>query len=125
MWSSRPKRPRRWFLRMLLLAVVLALVIGSALMYAVRLSSVRDIQVQVDSVAAWSSLIRLGLMGAVAGLWRPMVQRLHASNRLHERTMRDLLALRWRVVSWLLILELLIGQNLLGQLVAVFSGIAA
>ena len=33
-----------------------------------------------------------------------------------------LLALRWRIVTWLILIELILGQNLLGQMLAVLQG---
>ena len=31
------------------------------------------------------------------------------------------MALRWRIVGWLLVIELIIGQNLLGRVVGVLA----
>ncbi len=30
--------------------------------------------------------------------------------------------LRWRIVTWLVVIELVLGQNLLGQVLAVLQG---
>lgn len=122
MWSNRAARPRRWFLRMLLLTTVLAIVIGWVLMVVISLSSIEQVEARIDAARAWSSLIRLGLIAGIAALWRPIVQQLHAGKRLPARPVHDWLALRWRVVFWLLLLELFIGQNLLGAGVTLLSG---
>lgn len=115
-------RPRRWLLRMLLLTAVLAIGFGWILMVVISLSSVEQVEARVDIMRNWGSLIRLGFIAATATLWRPVILRLHAGNRLPARPARDWLALRWRVVFWLLVLELLIGQNLLGEWLTLFSG---
>ena len=118
-------RQRRWFIRMTILTIGLALVIGSILMFALQLSTVTTVQNQVTTYGSWLSLFRLALIACVALLWRPIVRLLHASNRVYEIDMHDLLALRWRVIAWLLILELLIGQNLFPRLIAALSGAAS
>lgn len=114
MWRSRAVRPRRWLLRMLLLTAVLAIGLGWSLMVVISLSTIEHVEARVDDVGDWASLVRLSLIAGIAALWRPIVLHLHAGNRLPERPVRDWLALRWRVVFWLLLLELFIGQNLLG-----------
>ena len=121
MWRSRAARPRRWLLRMLLLTGVLAMGLGWILMVVISLSSIEQAEARVDDVREWASLVRLGLITGIAALWRPIVLRLHAGNRLLARPVRDWLALRWRIVFWLLMLELFIGQNLLGVSLALLS----
>ena len=99
---------------MLVLTAALAIGLGWILMVVISLSSIEQVEARVDDARDWASLIRLGLIAVIAALWRPIVQRLHGGNRLPTRPVRDWLALRWRVVFWLLLLELFIGQNLLG-----------
>ena len=118
-------RQRRWFVRMTILAIVLALVIGSILMFAVQLSSITVVHGQVNTYGAWLGILRLAFIACVALLWRPVVRQLHAGNRIYEIRMHELLALRWRVIAWLLILELLIGQNLVPRLIAALTGPAS
>jgi hypothetical protein len=77
-------RQRRWFVRMTLLTMVLALVIGSMLMFAVELSSVTIVEGQVKSYGAWLSIFRFSFIACVALLWRPIIRRLHAGNRIYE-----------------------------------------
>ena len=125
MSSHRSLRQRRWFVRMTILTIGLTLVIGSILMFAVQLSSVTTVQNQVTTYGSWLSILRLAFILCIALLWRPIVQLLHAANRIYEIGMHDLLALRWRVIAWLLILELLIGQNLLPRLIVALTGAAS
>ena len=125
MSNHRSMRQRRWFLRMTLLTIVLALVIGSILMFAVQLSSITVVQGQVNTYGAWLGILRLAFIACVALLWRPVVRQLHAGNRIYQIRMHELLALHWRVIAWLLILELLIGQNLVPRLIAALIGTAS
>jgi hypothetical protein len=106
---------------LLLLAVLSAIAIGFVLLFAVRVSSITSVEAQVDRAASLAGLMRLSIIGLVVVLWRPVVTRLHAADRLYGRPARDWLALRWRVVAWMLLLELLIGRNLVGQLIAMFA----
>ena len=125
MSNHRRMRQRRWFMRMTILTIGLAFIIGSILMFALQLSSVTLVQNQVNTYGSWLSLFRLALIACVALLWRPIVRQLHAGNRIYEIRMHELLALRWRVIAWLLILELLIGQNFIPRLIAALSGTAS
>lgn len=125
MSNHRTLRQRRWLLHMTVLAIVLALIIGSILMYAVQLSSISAVHGQVNTYGAWLGILRLALIACVALLWKPVVRQLLAGNRIYEIRMHELLALRWRVIAWLLILELLIGQNLVPRLIATLTGTAS
>jgi hypothetical protein len=118
-------RQRRCFLRMTLLAIVLALIIGSILMYAVQLSSITAVHGQVNTYGAWLGILRLVFIACVALLWGPIVRQLRAGNRIYGIRMHELLALRWRVIAWLLILELLIGQDLVPRLITTLTGTAS
>ena len=120
MWNNNAPHERRWLYRLLLLAVLLAIAIGSALMFAVSVSSFASVEAQVDRAASLAGLIRLSIISLVAVLWRPVVRRLHAADRLYSQSAHDWLVLRWRVVAWMLLLELLIGRNVVGQLFRVF-----
>lgn len=114
-------RSRRWLLGMLILTAILSVGLGWMLMVVISLSSIAQVEARVDAVRHWGSLVRLGLIAAMAIVWRPVILRLHAGNRLLARPVRDWLALRWRVVFWLLLMELFIGQNLLGEWLMLFS----
>jgi hypothetical protein len=41
---------------------------------------------------------------------------------LDEAQAGNLLAVRWRIVTWLVVIELVLGQNLLGQVLAILQG---
>ena len=125
MSNHRSLRQRRWFVRMTLLAIVLTLIIGSILMFAVQLSSITAVHGQVNTYGTWLGILRLAFIACVAMLWKPVVRRLYAGNWIYGIRLHELLALRWRVIAWLLILELLIGQNLLPRLIAALTGTAS
>ena len=58
----------------------------------------------------------------VAMAWPVLVNRLHRWGRLDEAKATTLQTLRWRIVTWLIVIELVLGQNLLGQVLTMLQG---
>ncbi|MEW8052871.1 MAG: hypothetical protein AB2809_21145 [Candidatus Thiodiazotropha sp.] len=113
---------RRWFLLLTLLAVALALSTGGILWHSVQTSSVSEIQSRINALKPGFTGIRLSLISIVAMTWPFLTSGLHRWGQIDEYQ-RDMLAdLRWRVVTWLVVIELVLGQNLLGQVLAVLQG---
>ena len=113
---------RRWFFLLTLLAFALALVAGGILWHSVETSSVSEIQAQIDSLKRVFTGIRLFLITLVAVAWPFVTNNLYRWGRLDEVQATTMLALRWRIVTWLVVIELVLGQNLLGQILAVLQG---
>jgi len=113
---------RRWFLLLTLLASALALVAGGILWHSVETSSVSEIQTRVDAMKPTFTGIRLFLIALVAVAWPFVTCSLHRWGRIDEVQATTMLALRWRIVTWLVVIEGVVGQNLLGQVLAVLQG---
>jgi len=113
---------QRWFLLLTLLAFVLALVVGGGLWYSVETSSVSEIQTRVDALKPTFTGIRLFLIALVAVAWPFVTSVLHRWGRINEAQATTMLALRWRIVTWLVVIEGVLGQNLLGQVLSVLQG---
>ncbi len=113
---------RRWFFLLSLLAFVLALGTGGILWYSVQTSSVSEMQAQVDSLKPVFTGIRLFLIALVAIAWPFVTNTLHRWGRIDKAQVTAMLAMRWRIVTWLVVIELVLGQNLLGQVLAVLQG---
>lgn len=113
---------RRWFVLLTLLAFGLALGIGVFLWHSVQTSSVVAIQTRIDVVKPVFTAVRLLLIGLVALAWPAMMHALHRGWRVDEAGAARLLSLRWRIVTWLLVIELLLGHNLLGRFLAAWQG---
>lgn len=77
---------------------------------------------QIDRLTPMVSGIRLALIGLLAILWPRLVHLAHSLGRIDQEKRESLLALRWRVVGWLLIIELILGQNLFGRMFAETTG---
>ena len=112
---------RRWFLLFTLLAFALTLGAGGILWYLVETSALSEIQARVDAVKPIFTGIRLFLIALVAVVWPFVTSNLHRWGQIDEVQATTILALRWRIVTWLVVIELVLGQNLLGQVVAVLQ----
>ena len=113
---------RRWFFLLTLLAFALALVAGGILWYSAETSSVSEIQTRVDAMKPVFTGIRLFLIALVAVAWPFVTSNLHRWGRIDKAQATAMFALRWRIVTWLVVIELVLGQNLLGQVLTVLQG---
>ena len=113
---------RRWFFLFTLLAFVLALGMGGILWHSIEMSSVSEIQAQVDSLKPVFTGIRLFLIALVAMAWPFVTNNLHRWGRIDKAQVTTMLALRWRIATWLVVIELVLGQNLIGQVLALLQG---
>ncbi len=108
-------RNRRWFFRLTILAIVLALTIGTVLMYALQISSVLAVQSSIDSHKPFLTGLRLMVIGLIAYAWPKLIQCAEQSGRISKERRTQLSSLRWRTVGWLLIIELVLGQHIVGR----------
>ena len=113
---------QRWFLLLTLLAFVLALVAGGILWHSVETSSVVAIQTRVDALKPTFTGFRLFLITLVAMAWPFVTSVLHRWGRINEAQATTMFAQRWRIVTWLVVIEGVLGQNLLGQVLSVLQG---
>ena len=116
---------RRWFLLLILLAVALALGTGGILWHLVETSSVGEIQSRIDAMKPVFTGLRLFLIALVAMAWPLLTSGLHRWGRIDEDQKDTLDNLHWRIVTWLVVIELVLGQNLLGQVLALLPGSGA
>ena len=113
---------RRWFLLLTLLEFALALVAGGILWHSVDTSSVVVMQTRIDDLKSVFTGFRLLLIALVAMAWPFVTNNLHRWGRIDESQAIIMLALRWRIMTWLMVIELVLGQNLLGQVLTVLPG---
>lgn len=116
---------RRGFFLLTLLAFALALVAGGILWHSVETSSVNEVQIRVDAMKPVFTGIRLFLIALVAVLWPFVTNNFHRWGRIDKAQATTMLALRWRIITWLVVIELVLGQNLLGQVLALLQGSGA
>jgi hypothetical protein len=66
--------------------------------------------------------IRLTIIGLIALIWPKLVQYSEGSGAISIERSAELRKLRWRIISWLLVIELLLGQNLIWQVTQTWDG---
>ncbi|MCP4288322.1 MAG: hypothetical protein GY792_28500 [Gammaproteobacteria bacterium] len=125
MFSKVPSMRRRWFVGLSLLAVGLIFTVGAILWQATELSSLSVVSDQVVRLKSFAGVIRLLFIALLAALWPRLVDLAVHSGRVDAAERPRLLAFRWRVVAWLLIIELMIGQDLFGRFLIATSGAVA
>jgi hypothetical protein len=108
---------RRWLATLSLAAALAAFASGVLLWQAVELSSLTAVSERVEKMKPLMSALRLALIGLLAVLW-PWLSRLGVRFGAATETARGWMALRWRVFAWLLVIELVVGQNLFGRLIS-------
>ena len=112
MFLNSVMRQRRWFWRLSILTVVLALTIGAALMQSLQISTVAALQSSIDAHKPVLTGLRLMAIGLIAYCWPNLIQSAQQSGRMSKEQGTKLKSLRWRFVGWLLAIELLLGQSL-------------
>ena len=113
---------RRWLVGLSLLAVGLIFAVGALLWQAAELSSLSAVSDQVARLKPFAGAIRILFIAVLAVLWPRLVDLAVRAGRVDAAERSRLLALRWRVVAWLLIIELMIGQDLFGRFFLATSG---
>ena len=116
---------RHWFWRLCLVTFLGTIIIAAALMMLLQGSSITSLQSSIDAHHYHLTAIRLAVIGLITLSWPRLIR--HAEHKGHigiDRSV-ELTALRWRVLAWLLVIELLIGQNLMWWLLESPNGNSA
>ena len=121
MFSKGIALRHRWFFLMTLLAIVLTIGMGGILFYSVETSSLTAIQIWIAAIKPLFTGIRLFLIGLIAILWPFITNSLHHIGKIDADQQTTLNTLRWRIVTWLVMIELVLGQNLIGQLLRILQ----
>ncbi len=113
---------RSWFLRLCVLTIVSAIMIGAVLVVSLKSTSLESLQSITDDYRTKMTAIRLTIIGLIALFWPKLVQQTERSGAISIERSTELRKLRWRIISWLLVIELLLGQNLIWQLTQTWDG---
>lgn len=116
---------RRWFWRLCLITVLAAIAIGVVLLLLLKGSSITSLRASVDAYHFPLTALRLGIIGLIALAWPRLIR--HSENLGYVSIDRsiELASLRWRILIWLLLIEMLIGQNLIWWLLESSGGKSA
>ena len=104
---------RRWTFGLTLLACAIALGLGLAISLPTSLVTLQGIAERLSACREIASAIRFLIIALIALAWPKMVRLLVQTT---DARFDRIQALRWRVTAWLLTLEIVLGQNLLGRL---------
>ena len=79
----------------------------------------------VDAYHVPLTALRLGIIGLIALAWPRLIR--HSEHRGYISIDRsiELVSMRWRILTWLLLIEMLIGQNLMWWLLESPGGTGA
>ncbi len=116
---------RGWFLRLCVLTIVSAMVIGAILMLLLNSTSLESLQLRIDDYRINMTMARLSLIGLIALIWPRFVQSTERSGAISIERSTELRELRWRIIAWLMLIELLLGQNLIWRLLQTVDGSGA
>ena len=121
-FSNGAQVRRRWFLTLSLVAIGGVIAVGLVLWQAVGLSSLSTVSERVAAAKPFASAIRFALIGVLALAWPRLPALWTGANYNDDRTHAHWMGLRWRVVGWLIVIELVLGQNLIGRFLGAISG---
>ena len=119
--SLMPMR-RRWLVGLSLLSIALIAVLGVLLRYSAERYSLSAVSEQIQWLKPLAGATRLLLIGLLAAIWPRLVDLAVQYRRVDAAARSRLIALRWRVVIWLLIIELMIGQDLVHRFLQAAGG---
>jgi len=120
--SNAMLKGRSGLVVMSLLAFILVLTVGAYLWQAIEASSLSTVQSQIGQLKPVLTILRLLLIGLIALFWPTIINLLYRLGRIDVEGRARLLILRWRVIAWMVVIELILGQNLLGQFFAAWQG---
>lgn len=105
-----------------LMAALMALIVGLFLWDSVKTHSVQVIRSHLEYWQPILTGIRWGLIAGVALAWPRLCRWWVTSGDLRNHKARQLSDLRWRIVGWLAVIELILGQGVLVRAMALISG---
>ena len=113
---------RAWLLRLCVLTIVAAIMIGAVLMVSLKSTSLESLQSSIADTRTQTTAIRLTIIGLIALIWPMLVQHTERSGAISIERSAELRDLRWRIISWLLVIEMLLGQNLIWRVFQIWDG---
>lgn len=104
---------RKNFLLFTTMAVLLTALVGYLLMHRLQTDSVQSVQQSIDTWRTTLTAMRWTVIAVIAFGWNHLVVWLADAEILSRAKATRLTGLRWRAVTWLVLLELVLGQGVL------------
>ena len=111
-------KSRRSFCLLSLAALMLTFMLGLILWQVLTTQSILSVQQTLDTWRPCLTALRCLLIAAVFLGWPWISRYLIVHKKRSEPRVKQLSGYRWRLLRWLIILELILGQNLVGQFIA-------
>lgn len=106
-----------------LLALGLAAITGFTLWHSVQVSSVLSVQAHLESWQPFLTTARLGALALITVGGFGLLYLRHRAGRIDAHVLKHRLARHWRLVAWMVVIEALLGQQLLRHFIAVVVGL--
>ncbi|MGH8472277.1 MAG: hypothetical protein ACREVJ_07470 [Gammaproteobacteria bacterium] len=112
----------RWKRRMFGLALLAGFVVvtfgtGLGLFFWSRSEPPAEITRRLEAAKPWFFLWRLVLFGSLIAFWPAVCRCLARWRKLTDIQRQCLRSARWQAAAWLIALELLLGQNVVGRFI--------
>ena len=121
MFNNRGAK-RKGFLMTTLVAALLTALVGYWLMHRLQTDSVPSIQQGIDSWRLTLTICRWTVIALVAFGWNVVVEHLTKTGKINSAQADQLHRYRWRAVTWLVVLELVLGQGLVVKFLGITAG---
>lgn len=95
------------------MAVLLTALVGYLLMHRLQTDSVQSVQQSIDTWRTTLTAMRWTVIAVIAFGWNHLFAWLADAKILSRAKATRLTGLRWRAVTWLVLLELVLGQGVL------------
>ena len=116
---------RRWFLRLSVLTLIVAVVSAGVLVMTLQHTDLRTLRHHLENYRFTTTAIRLGGIALIALAWPKLVAASEQYGHISLERSDELKALRWRILTWVILIELLIGQNLISAVWPTATGSGA
>lgn len=116
------RKKRKGFLVLTTLAALLTGVVGYLLMHQLHTQSVQSVQHSINAWRMALTLLRWTLIAFVTLGWNHLITRLASAGSITHSKVASLAALRWRAVTWLVLVELVLGQGALVKALGLIAG---
>ena len=113
---------REGFLIATLVAALLTALVGYWLMHRLQTDSVQSIQQSIDTWRLTLTLGRWTLIALVTFGWNAGVEYFTNTGKINSAQADQLHRYRWRAVTWLVVLELVLGQGLVVKFLGITAG---
>ena len=113
---------RKGFLMATLVATLLTALVGYWLMHRLQTNSAQSIQQSIDTWRLTLTICRWTVIALVAFGWNVGVEHLTKTGKINSAQADQLHRYRWRTVTWLVVLELVLGQGLVVKFFGITAG---